>query len=558
MPAIQITLRRGTASKKFTGKPGRIVIGRGAGCDLVLPFASLQDRHLMIENDAQGIRVRAAGPDARVSVNGRELGQEWSAVPSPTRVEVPDTGSRPLVLELAWWEPAVSALFLREGAEAGASHRSQNPFEDPEAEVMTATASAGGASLEGFGAPAPGAAGGDGNEPYEEAGERVGLGPLSAPAALWSVTGLFVVLILGSLGFNRYRHAAAREALAADERLVAEKLESANDLLRRKDYAGARDALDAAEPVAHRRPSLAASVAEIDRLRQKPEIRLGAAGYQEIDGQWLPPATAQAIRTARERDDPRINQLLRQGSELLAAKKYDAARAACQDALALMEAYPVKPHPRRSAAEAELAAIKAESLSAEMTAKGLVLYENEWVTPEEKFRREQKAKGLVEFQGAWMTPEQAAEAEKKGGSGLVFFDGKWMTPDQKMQAQGFVQFEGQWVKPEEKAATLAKRKADEDAAKAAEAKAEQSKKVAYAKSQEFIKKQLPSPANAKFPAFGGDKVTVILDDGWYIVKGVVSVPAGGTGSTDRTYYCKLRPKEANPQEWEAETTVFAE
>ncbi len=46
----------------------------------------------------------------------------------------------------------------------------------------------------------------------------------------------------------------------------------------------------------------------------------------------------------------------------------------------------------------------------EMRAKGLVQYEGEWVTPEERARRElakfeaeQRAKGLVKFEGQWMT-----------------------------------------------------------------------------------------------------------------------------------------------------------
>jgi HEAT repeat protein len=60
----------------------------------------------------------------------------------------------------------------------------------------------------------------------------------------------------------------------------------------------------------------------------------------------------------------------------------------------------------------------------EMRAKGLVKYEGEWVTPQEKttrelekFEAEQRAKGLVKFEGQWMPEEEmnriVAERDKK-------------------------------------------------------------------------------------------------------------------------------------------------
>jgi hypothetical protein len=66
----------------------------------------------------------------------------------------------------------------------------------------------------------------------------------------------------------------------------------------------------------------------------------------------------------------------------------------------------------------------------EMRAKGLVNYEEEWVTPEERARRElekfeaeQRAKGLVKFEGQWMTPEEmnriVAERHKKEVETLI-------------------------------------------------------------------------------------------------------------------------------------------
>jgi hypothetical protein len=553
MRTIQVTIRLGNASRKFTGKQGRVVVGKGAGCDLVLPFKHLQDEHLIAESLGNAIRVRAASPEARAVVLGRELGIEWRVVPSPTRVEIAGPDGKPVVLEFARIEPGLSALFLCESSDT-TNHGEPGAFDDADAEM--ATGSLGGATSFGLAQPGP-APGGPGSFDDSSGSDGASFGPFSSNLAVAGLAVIFVLLIGGALGLNRYRHALVRNAIAADEHFVAGKIAAVSELIRKKDYSGARAALDAADPVAHRQPTLAASVTEIDRLRQKPEVQLGANGYELIDGQWVAPALAQAIHTAHERDDPRIAQLEKQAADQLAARHYDAARAACEEALGIMANYPVKPHPRQAPVEAELASIKAESVTAEMTAKGLVRYENEWVTPDEKFRREQKAKGLVEYEGSWMTPEQVAEAEKKGGSGLVFYNGKWMTPDEKMQAQGYVQFEGQWVKPEEKAATLAKRKAEEEAAKLEQAKAEALKKVAYAKSQDFIRKQVAPSAKTTFRALDGDKVTVIWDDGWYIVRGALSISDGGAAPSEKTYFCKLRPKPDSATEWEAETTVFA-
>ena len=57
---------------------------------------------------------------------------------------------------------------------------------------------------------------------------------------------------------------------------------------------------------------------------------------------------------------------------------------------------------------------------AEQTAKGLVQYQGEWITPQErdqrlkqKFEAEQKAKGLVQYEGQWMLTNEVAQTVQR-------------------------------------------------------------------------------------------------------------------------------------------------
>lgn len=81
--------------------------------------------------------------------------------------------------------------------------------------------------------------------------------------------------------------------------------------------------------------------------------------------------------------------------------------------------------------------------------KGLVIYQNEWITPEEKFQREQEAKGLFlhEPSGRWVTePEmEALKAEAKRAAGYVWYLDAWVKPEE----EGLVQYKTRWMKPEE-------------------------------------------------------------------------------------------------------------
>ena len=82
-------------------------------------------------------------------------------------------------------------------------------------------------------------------------------------------------------------------------------------------------------------------------------------------------------------------------------------------------------------------------------AKGLVLYEPEgrWVTPDEGERLEaesKRAQGLVQYQGEWMSPDEKF-ARQQHERGCVLFEGRWVKPDE----EDLVRFKDQYMKREE-------------------------------------------------------------------------------------------------------------
>lgn len=544
MPAIQIIVRLGDSTKSFTGTKRLISVGRSTRNDLVLPFPFVQDDHLLIENNATGMRIRTMGTEARATAEGKAIGGSWVAIASPGHVEIPTSNGNKLRLDVMWTEPRLSAMILRDAEAAPQSLEG-----------------AGGVSVLSQSRLTAGKGYSDGNFAAADMDASNSASPPTAPwwasrrVTIPMVGGIYVVLIVGALAFNRVQIAKERQRLADDTQFVSAKIESANNLIRSGNYSAAKSDLDAAEPVAKRVPQLADALADIGKIRAKPEIQYGATGYVLVGDQWILEQTAKEMKAQRERDDPKIAELERSAAENLAAGKYDDALSACQQALALMRAETAQPHPREAAVTAQIDRIKNQSISASMTAKGLVLYDGRWITPDEKFKLEQKAKGLELYDGQWMNREQIAEAKDRAAQGLVLYDGKWMTPDQKKEAQGLVKFEGEWVKAADRDATLAKRKAEEVAQKAEQARADSQKKIAYSKSQFFLREKEGLPASAHFPEFDSDKVTVVEDQGWFIVQGVVTL--GGENGKAKTYYCKLRPKSVGT-EWEADATSFAE
>jgi hypothetical protein len=247
------------------------------------------------------------------------------------------------------------------------------------------------------------------------------------------------------------------------------------------------------------------------------------------------------------------------------------ARRSSEEALALMAAEPVHPHPLEEEVTGLRDDIKNNLVAAEMTAKGFVLYEKRWVTPQEQFRLEQIANGLAEYKGKWMSKGDAFSAEQTD-KGLVLFQGRWMTPDEQKVAQGFVKFEDTWVKPEEKARILEERAQAarlegerlerERIAAAQEAERQQKERVAidakmpdaYSMSQAFVRDILKSPASAQFQPYESPKVSVTYKDGWYTVMAVVDAQNGFGALLRSTYLCKLQP--VGGDRWKAETTFL--
>jgi hypothetical protein len=79
---------------------------------------------------------------------------------------------------------------------------------------------------------------------------------------------------------------------------------------------------------------------------------------------------------------------------------------------------------------------------------GNVLYKGEWMTPADRDKRaaadeeaEMLAKGLVRWQDRWVTPDEKSKLEQ----GLVLYNGKWMTVPESKHLQGLEEFEGAWL-----------------------------------------------------------------------------------------------------------------
>jgi hypothetical protein len=275
---------------------------------------------------------------------------------------------------------------------------------------------------------------------------------------------------------------------------------------------------------------------------------------------------------AMDRDNPQIQALQDSATKALTTgKDVEIGLRDCETALALMAAEPVHPHPMLSKISGLRDDLKNQSIAAEMTAKGFVLYDRKWVTTEERFRLTQLSLGLVEYKGKWLRKADAFAAEQTD-KGLVLFAGKWMTPDEERIAQGFVNFEGEWITVAQKQEILTKRaeaerlEREQEAQKqrAAEAEAERQRQAlaaieaakpdAYAMSQEFVKDILKSPTSAQFQPYTSARVTVVYSEGWYLVSGVVDAQNGFGAMLRKSYICKLRPVAG--QKWQAENTFL--
>ncbi len=88
---------------------------------------------------------------------------------------------------------------------------------------------------------------------------------------------------------------------------------------------------------------------------------------------------------------------------------------------------------------------------------GNVLYKGEWMTPEERDKRaaadqdaEMLARGLVRWQDRWVTPDEKAHLE----AGDVLIEGQWFPFAVAQRKKGLEEFEGRWLpRPEALART---------------------------------------------------------------------------------------------------------
>ncbi len=81
-------------------------------------------------------------------------------------------------------------------------------------------------------------------------------------------------------------------------------------------------------------------------------------------------------------------------------------------------------------------------------AKGLVLDSEEWISQKE-YENRQKERGLLLYRRRWITQEEYSEIQKR--KGLVVHKGEWVRPEKVMLekvAAGWVQYEKEWVRQE--------------------------------------------------------------------------------------------------------------
>lgn len=550
MATLYLRLHVANKIKRFRSTRSLVTVGRSKSCGMILPFPWLCDVHLEIEAiSADMIRVRLGDVAAHAESGGQALTTAWMEQLSPVRISIATPRGHSIVLEASVNQPNPDMAILREPGVVP----SEADFEaEPDMVSLSRIPSSSGMQSSGGELSVA-----DWETPI--GAERAGMTG-GEKASIWLASVLMILLVGGAIGINRFRHIWADELLTKDTKFVGEQMSRVEILLANQDYVGAKRALDKAEPVARQHPELAETVASIVEYRSSPALTMGVAGAVEVDGQWLPPEKARAWRAAREKDDPKIAQLEQQAAVAMQANNYEVARYTLEEALRIIDAQPVKAHPRRKALVSQLELARSLQVAAEMTAKGMVQHEGKWVKPEEKARIENTAKGLVEFEGEWMTRDEMAAVKARGGTGKVLYEGRWMTVEKKMEMQGYVQLDGVWVRQQERDTVLAKRQAAKDKAEATERdalnrktqaeRAEKLKSSAYEHTHDLVRQKLPT-LKLVFSPITSAGVHVAFDEGWYIVKGEFEADGGGV---KRAYYCKLRALENNA--WSVETLVF--
>jgi hypothetical protein len=398
MPAIHAHISLGIKTCSFDLMHRTITIGKAAGCALRLDVPWLEDQHLIIDNSPELVRLKCASPQAWASLSGLDITTDWTLLPSAGRIIVAGPAGEDLLLDLSYPQPMHNAVVLHNESGQVAEYG-----DDQAATTVTASPldQQGWLSSSQQEQEACGAL--DSRPARSSAGRSENAGLLNNRE--YAVMGVFfgiLAIALAAILYNHHVQSAADALAKADTQLVRDYLSQASDLLSKKEYVSAKAALDAAEQLANKYNALGYERNQIADLRGSDEIKFGADGYVAMEGQWLRPKTANAWRLARQRDDPKIALLERKALEARRARLLDDARIACEEALALVEGYPVRPHPREKALRAMLEAIKSDSIAAEMTAKGYVMQNNKWVLPGEQFDFERSARDILKYPGEYL------------------------------------------------------------------------------------------------------------------------------------------------------------
>jgi hypothetical protein len=546
---VIVRIRRGAASQQVVIPGQSVSIGSGEENDLILPLAWVRAKHLIVRHDAGVTRASTIDSQAQAFIGSEAITTAGAMLPPAGSITIPAPVGLPITLKFFFDGADKGAVLIDEadtfntvppgGEIAGVSPLDESP-------------SVFAANLE---TPAP-----------PKAKKR----PLPRQAIGLIGFGVVLAIVIAALLWNDVRRSLYRATVAQDYTQVVQNIAQAKNLIDKGQYVEAKAQIDEATRVAGNRPSFTDQILILKEMSGRPEIKFGGLGYIKMERQWLPPETAAAWQAARAQDDPQIQTYFAQAKSAFAANKdLESAQRECDQALALMAAEPVHPHPMQKEFTALRDTIHDRLVAVAMTAKGLVLFDKRWVTPAERFRLQQIAKGLAEYKGVWLTKDAAFAAEQKD-KGLVLYQGHWMTPDAAEVARGYVKYEGAWMTPAQREQRIndrphaVKNQAEQQAA--AEQKAEQKQKDkdaieakypdAYQMSQEFVKDILKTPGSAQFQPFNSPKVKVSYADGWYTVAGVVDAQNSFGVALRSRYICKLKPVGAN--HWQADNTYLVD
>ncbi|HEY1683595.1 MAG TPA: FHA domain-containing protein [Tepidisphaeraceae bacterium] len=525
--------------------PGQKVdVGSAVENDVIFPFEWVRPHHLRVQFDAGVATAKTLNPAAHAVINNQIISMAGAMLPMNGQIAIPAPSGPSINMTFTFEQPNLGAVLVDEEIKP-----------DPPASADVA-----------------------GVSPLDEARSIFTATPVSRPAirppkkslprqmlVLFGI-GIMLGVIVAALGWNeivRSRHASS---VSKDYAQVVSDISQAQSLITQGHYVEAKSLVDQATGLIANRPEFHDETLILQSLAAKPEIKLGGLGYIQMEGQWLPPETAIAWKAARQRDDPTIQSLYTQARNFSDTNRnLEKAQEYCNQALALINAEPVHPHPMQQKISTLRDDVHERLVAITMTAKGYVFYDHRWVTPTQRFELQQQAKGLVLYKGKWLT-KSAAFAAQQTDKGLVLYQGKWMTPAEEKTAQGFVQFEGNWITPSQRKmivqqrAEIAKQQQQkQEQAKVAKAKQveltkKQQKAIearypdAYRKSQQFVKDILVNPTSAQFQPYESPKVVVAFSNGWYLVKAVVDSKNKLGVVLRATYICKLRPTDAT--HWE--------